>query len=309
VSSISEKKNELNLEECKRVIDRLNEINTLSIQFTGGEPFIRKDFLRILKYASQYNFSLTVLTNATLIDKKIAKKLGKLNLTSVQVSLDGSNASTHEKIRGVKGCFNKTLFGIKNLVNEGVRVTIATTFSKYNIKEMRKIYSLVEQLGVSAFLFGFVFPVGRGKNYFNRLSLSTTQMRKVQNFLLEKGRRGKVPVYIDENVSILEKGKGRPPICKAGRTMLAISAEGNFILCPMLPSVILGNIRGDDILSVWKKSKILAYIRNIKNVKGPCKECPILEKCGGGCKAMSFYTTGNLMGSDPFCPRKLYKLI
>jgi radical SAM protein with 4Fe4S-binding SPASM domain len=302
------KEKELGKEKCKKVIDKLDKLGVLSIHFTGGEPFIRNDFLEVLKYAAQYNFSLTVLSNGTLIDKKTAKELGKLNLTYVQISLDGSKASIHEKIRGVRGCFDRTLKGIRNLVREGVRVAIATTFSKYNVKDAKRIYKLAEELGVSAFLFGFVFPVGRGKEHYNCLSLSINEIKEIQKFLLEKEKKGKVPVYIDENVGKFEKGIWRPPICKAGRTMISISAEGNIILCPMLPNIVLGNAERDDILSIWKKSKILTYIRNIKNVKGECKSCPLLSKCGGGCRAMSFYSTGDPMGSDPFCSRKLYKL-
>ena len=92
--------NELKTNDIKKVLDRLNEINTISLHFTGGEPFVRKDFIDILEYANDYNFSITILTNATLINKKLAERLSMINIQSIQVSLDGAKAKTHNEIRG-----------------------------------------------------------------------------------------------------------------------------------------------------------------------------------------------------------------
>ena len=44
-------KNELNTEECFKIIDELRENNVQKICFFGGEPFARKDFLKIVDYA------------------------------------------------------------------------------------------------------------------------------------------------------------------------------------------------------------------------------------------------------------------
>jgi len=294
---------ELKTEEIKKVVDRLAEIETLSLQFTGGEPFLRKDFMTILKYAATYNFSITILTNATLITKALANKLSSLNIRSVQVSLDGAVASTHDRIRGVPGAFNLAVRGIKNLIEANIKVSIATTFSKINFNEADQIYELARRLGASSFLFGFVYPVGRGKDNFKNLCLSWKEMRKIQKLLVNKTKEYKnFPVYIDEAIGTLEKDKWRPPVCKAGRIMIAITAEGSMVLCPMLPHLTFGNVLKDDILAVWKDSPMLEYIRDLKNVKGRCARCRFLLKCGGGCKAMSYYKTNDLMGSDPFCP-------
>jgi radical SAM protein with 4Fe4S-binding SPASM domain len=300
-------KNELNTEEIKKLLDRLDEIGTISLHFTGGEPFVRKDFLDILEHANRHNFSITILTNATLIDRDLANKLSRINIHSVQVSLDGAKSETHDKIRGIAGAFDLTIRGIKNLIENEIKVSIATTFSKNNINEVEEIYELTKKLGASSFLFGFVFPVGRGKDNFKSLCLSWEEMRKIQKVLVNKARKNKdFPVYIDEAIGMLDKSKWRPPICKAGRIMIAITAEGNIVLCPMLPNVVLGNVRKDDILEIWKNSPMLNYIRNIKNIKGYCSKCPNLPNCGGGCKAMSYMYNNDPMSSDPFCPLRLF---
>lgn len=295
--------NELGTEEIKKIIDRLAEIGTISLQFTGGEPFIRKDFITILTYAAKYNFSITILTNATLITKALANKLSSINIHSVQVSLDGAIAETHDKIRGIPGTFDLTIRGIKNLIEAGIKVSIAATFSKSNFNEAEQIYELSKRLGASSFLFGFVYPVGRGKDSFKNLCLSWGEMRKIQRLLVNKAKENKdFPVYIDEAIGTLEKNKWRPPTCKAGRIMITITAEGNIVLCPMLPYLIFGNVRKDDILAIWKDSSMLKYIRDLRNIKGHCAKCTNLLKCGGGCKAMSYFETNDPMGSDPFCP-------
>lgn len=295
--------NELKTAEIKKLLDRLNEIGTISLHFTGGEPFARGDFIDILEYANKHNFSMTILTNATLITKNLAKRLSSINIHYVQVSLDGSNAEIHDKIRGVPDAFNLTISGIKNLIENGIKVSVAATFSKNNFEDVEKIYELAKNLGASSFLFGFVFPVGRGKDNFKHLCLSWKEMRKIQKFLVKKAKKNRnFPVYVDEAIGTLDESKWRFPVCKAARIMITITAEGNIVLCPMLPNVVFGNVRDNDILEIWERSPMLTYIRDVKNIKGHCSKCPNLLSCGGGCKAMSYMENNDLMSSDPFCP-------
>jgi len=89
------------------------------IEFSGGEPLTRNDMLQIMKNLSDNNHSIMLRTNATLVNKQIAKKLKKLdNLIMVAVSLDGSNENVFSILRG-NGVFEKTISGIKNLVDNG----------------------------------------------------------------------------------------------------------------------------------------------------------------------------------------------
>jgi len=299
-------KDELSTDEVKKFMKRFADLNVFTLQFTGGEPFIRKDFMELLRFAHELNFSIDILTNGTLINKEVAKKIASLNVHSVQVSLDGANPDTHDRFRGIPGAFQRTILAIKSLVKSKVRVSVATTFNRTNVNELDEIYQLVRDLGVCSFLFGFVYPIGRGEEVHRDLALSPEEQELVREFLIRESQKIKqtdgFSIYIDEAIGKIINGKVRPPVCKAGRIMVAITAEGNVALCPMLSELSAGNLRNQDIQDLWEKSPLFLYIRNIRNIKGYCSACKYLDVCGGGCKAMAFFKTGDPMGSDPHCP-------
>ena len=89
--------------EVKKIIDKIPKF--VSISFTGGEPFLRKDIFEILSYAAAKH-RVGVISNLILLNKAEAEKLLTLNLNSLMFSLDGDEKH-NDKIRE-KGNFQKT---------------------------------------------------------------------------------------------------------------------------------------------------------------------------------------------------------
>ena len=83
------------------------------LNFAGGEPFLRKDFLEIIRFASGLGFYTTVATNGWLIDsEKKAKKIVESGLGGIVFSIDGATANTHDKMRRYPGSFEKAMEAI-----------------------------------------------------------------------------------------------------------------------------------------------------------------------------------------------------
>ena len=85
---------ELNKNECFHIIDELVSNNFAHLKITGGEPFLRRDIIEILKYASE-NLETDISTNASMITDDIVRELNKIKLKMIHVSLDG-NKKEHE---------------------------------------------------------------------------------------------------------------------------------------------------------------------------------------------------------------------
>ena len=115
---------ELETQEITKFIDYIAETSTDSITFTGGEPLLHKDFLSIAGYTSDHGLSVSIFTNGELLNKHVLKNLSQINVQSIQISLDGSRARTHDFIRRKKGLFNKTLSAVKESKQKGFRVII-----------------------------------------------------------------------------------------------------------------------------------------------------------------------------------------
>jgi MoaA/NifB/PqqE/SkfB family radical SAM enzyme len=78
-------------EVLERRIDRIAELGTLAIEFTGGEPLMHPELPRLIAYATQKGFvQRKMITNAYLISPDKIEELNRAGLTHMQISLDGA---------------------------------------------------------------------------------------------------------------------------------------------------------------------------------------------------------------------------
>jgi molybdenum cofactor biosynthesis enzyme MoaA len=112
-------------------IDEALILGVKQFSFTGGEPFINKDIIRILDYALQHRPCL-VLTNATEPLLRRIKQLKPLqdreHALSFRVSLDYPDAARHDAGRG-EGMFATALAGLRKLHEMGFHVSVASQLS------------------------------------------------------------------------------------------------------------------------------------------------------------------------------------
>ena len=83
------------------------------------------------------------------------------------MSLDGADTETHEWVRGVAGCFEKALQGIKNLVSVGFRPQIIMSVMRRNRDQMEPLVRLAESCSAGSVKFNIVQPAARGEQMHN----------------------------------------------------------------------------------------------------------------------------------------------
>lgn len=141
VDNNSDKSLEMNTEKIKSVLDELKALGCLWLSFSGGEPFLRKDFMEIYLYAKKLGFIITIMTNATLITEEIAQTLSKYKPIQINVSIYGSDAKTYEAVSRIKGTFDRFKNGILLLKKHGLNVqlqTILMTVVKDDLNNIQK---------------------------------------------------------------------------------------------------------------------------------------------------------------------------
>lgn len=119
----------LTFEEVKSFIDEAIDKNlgTNEIGFTGGEPFMNKDILKMIEYSLLKKFKVLVLSNAMkpmLNKKENLLKLNHKNLT-IRVSIDHYEKEKHEEIRG-KNTFDVMMDGLLWLNQNDFNYALAT---------------------------------------------------------------------------------------------------------------------------------------------------------------------------------------
>ena len=119
----------LTFEEVKSFIDEAVDKNlgTNEIGFTGGEPFMNKDIMKMIDYSLRKRLKVLVLSNAMKPMLNRTKELIKLNHSNltIRVSIDHYEKEKHEEIRG-KNTYDVMLQGLKWLNENNFNYTLAT---------------------------------------------------------------------------------------------------------------------------------------------------------------------------------------
>ena len=97
----------------EEIIAELRSIGVKSIYFCGGEPFLRKDFLDIVKYGKSKGLNCSTISNGYLINEDLAKQIVTSGIDSIGISIDSADRELHDEIRGTKGAFDHAIEGIR----------------------------------------------------------------------------------------------------------------------------------------------------------------------------------------------------
>lgn len=247
---------ELSTNEALEVIDKLSKIAGIglpALSFSGGEPLIRKDFFEVASYASKKIPYLSIATNGTLLNKDNTKKVKDAGIDYVEISLDGASKAVHESFRRVPGCFEKTLEGIKNCMDEGLDVCIATTAHKENLSEVDRIINLAENLGTRFIHFNYI-PTGRAKAYVE-LDLNPKERLSI----LESIGKKLVSLYLKQKAEEEEFGRSD------------IKVDRYFSTCPQLANVVkkISKEKGEKF-TVTAHYAAKQGVENVANFLGGC---------------------------------------
>lgn len=134
----------------RALVDEAVAAGFTELYLTGGEPFLHPDITSLLDYAST-QLPTVVLTNAMLLRGRRAAGLGDLagRKLTVQTSLDGATPATHDRHRG-RGSFQRTVDGIRHLVDLGFVPRVALTETLDNSAEIPAVAELLARLGIPA---------------------------------------------------------------------------------------------------------------------------------------------------------------
>jgi len=92
--------NELTTSEAKALIDEIAAMQIFYINIGGGEPMMRRDFFELIEHAVDQHVGVKFSTNGTRIDEAAALRLASIDYLDIQISIDGVDAATSDRIRG-----------------------------------------------------------------------------------------------------------------------------------------------------------------------------------------------------------------
>jgi len=315
-------KNELSLtnmlnvfESFLRLGDRLSvQFPLMSVLFTGGEPFIRKDFIKFLEEVSQYKDKIvfTILTNGSFLTEDLIIKLkNEIGVRSIQLSLEGCR-DTNDDIRG-KGTYDLVKEKVKLLARLGMNTQISLTVTKNNLNDIPMIISDFSAYRVRFNLRRFV-PLGRGSNM-KAMMLSPTETEELYEYIEKVRHNSSLRININKECEEGIFGFPVPDMHRRyncglfDRRSISIAPNGDVYPCRRFP-IKIGNAMEKDLADILLKSEIYNKLSDIKTNDVRCLKCKFFDKCKGGsrCIAYAYFDNGLFDNPDPQCPRLFKKL-
>jgi mycofactocin radical SAM maturase len=287
------------------LIDELARMRVFQVNFGGGEPFLRPDFLEILRYAHRHGITTCVSTNGTLMDEPLVDAL--LEMASVdmapvylQVSLDGARAETNDAIRG-RGTFERILAGIEILARRDYPdLSLNMVVTRLNAGEVGEFDRLARRYGAKTRLSRFR-PSGGGCSTWDDLRLTRDQLATLSAFL------GEHPEILtgDSFFSLTPESRRNLGLnmCGAAKMTCAVAPDGSVYPCAFLsdPAFLAGNATAESLADIFAYSPVFRRFRELEVAS--CRGCDRFAICHGGCPAVGYFLTESMGLPDPECLR------
>lgn len=315
---------ELDTEESLALVKRLKDFGSPILIFTGGDPMMRRDLKDLVAYATQLGLrcSLTPTATALPTQHRLAalKEAGILRLA---LSLDAPSRVVHDAFRQVPGSWDRTIRILKNAREVGLSAQVNTTIARHNLHLLPEMIPFIQEVDAVQWSLFFLVPTGRAQLDW---MITPDEHESVFNWLYDLSKEAPfdikataAPMY--RRVAI-ERKKAEQPEGEAisfqgagfqyadgldrpvkgvndGNGFLFISHTGDIMPSGFLP-IKAGNVRTDDVLSVYRESPLFKELRNPALLKGKCGRCSYNNVCGGQ-RGRAYGVTGDYLETDPAC--------
>lgn len=310
---------ELSTEAGFALLDKLAEFGPpLShLVLTGGDPLKRPDLFDLISRARSLGFSVAITPSGTYaLTQRVVARLKDAGVSILALSLDGSTAGRHDRLRGVPGSFDWTVQAARWARSLGLPFQINSLVCAETRDDLPALLDLVGELGAQRWSLFFLVPIGRGRllrevepDAAERIMAWLYQVAPTVPFAI---KTTEAPFYrrvVAQRRAHERRGGGIPPDLDSARQghgvrdgngILFISHVGDIYPAGFLP-LRLGNVTTSDPVEVYRRHPLLVSLRDPDRFKGKCGRCEFRFVCGGS-RARAWSATGDPLESDPLCP-------
>lgn len=310
---------ELSLSRICSIFQEAKSMKINSITLSGGEAFMRPDFVDIVAEAIKANLIPFVSTKSYLSKKKCAL-LKDSGLQNIQVSIDSPFEKTANMMTGSKGYFNQMIKTIDNLNSVGMRVKAKAVVTSFNVNQVLELIEFLSKKNIS-----WIHFVRYGRSNFRHqdpLFVSNEDL-KIAWEKIERYKSVHPEIRVDHNLgdlNVMPREKTREEkerlfneraVCGVGKFTLTILPDGAAFACEQLPTndeFIYGDLKKQTISEIWNSKKLADLVKppREKFVDQPCYTCNDFDECHdkkGRCLRDAYILFGNAYAVDPKCPQ------
>jgi radical SAM protein with 4Fe4S-binding SPASM domain len=257
------------------VLDQCRDMGLLSLTLSGGEPLLHKNFPDFLRKAKEYDFSINILSNLTLLNGEIIAEMKANRLSSVQVSLYSMKPEVHDAITQMPGSFYKTRDAILRLIENDIPLQISCPTMKQNKNDYVDVLNWAHEhkcRAVTDYIMMARYDHTTG-NLNNRLSLD--EVGAVINDIIKNDEDYQREVSGADFEERDQRDRSNDIVCGVCVSSICMIANGNVYPCPGWQDYVCGNVREMPLKEIWGNSPKVKYLRGLRKKDFPkCLKCP-----------------------------------
>ena len=265
---------EMDTDQWLAVIEKCRSIGIPQLTFTGGEPTLRQDLVKLVQAAQWFVTRLN--TNGRMLTSALCKDLRAASLDAVQITFYSADEAVHNELVGVDG-YTDTVNGIKNALAAGLNVSLNTPLCSLN-KDYRATVEFAYDLGIRYLTCSGLIPAGNAAESASksvRLTPGelTEVLRPAMDFALSHGMEVNFtsPGWLDED-TLTGLGFAQIPSCGACLSNMAVAPDGTVLPCQSwLTGHGLGHILRTPWNRIWRSPECCAIRVESARMKRLCQ--------------------------------------
>ena len=286
-----------------------------TVIFSGGDPLERADLWELLDAAHALGIPTAVTPSATpTLTREHFVELKRHHVSAVSMSLDGSTAALHDRIRNVAGCFDDTMQAWNWIAELEIPLLVNTVVAQETAGDLAAIYALLKMKKLVRWSLFFLIAVGRGR-YLEPVSSERAQA--IMHWMYEASLEAPFVIGATEAPSYrriaLETMRARgmteeqiagTPLhagfgIRDGSGVAFVSKTGAVYPTGFLP-LSGGNVRQCGLVDIYRNSRLFVDLRDPAKLAGACGVCEYRRICGGS-RARAYAATGDPLEQDTLC--------
>jgi MoaA/NifB/PqqE/SkfB family radical SAM enzyme len=241
--------NHMDTEAMLGVADQLLEMRPFVICMCGGEPLLRRDLETLVAHLRRDVPHVNMVSNGWLLTSQRLEGLLEAGVKSIQISLDGASALTHDNIRGMAGAWERAVAAIRLLVESDMCPPVTLIPHRLNYLEIEDWAELCLDLGVNTLRLMPLIPIGRARDNSETLELGTPERMQILA-ALRRIRLRHPEVSVEWGDPLEHIYNFTDPDNPMRTYSLEVRSDGKLVVSTYLPLVV-GDLRRHTLKEYW----------------------------------------------------------
>lgn len=303
---LSRRDAELSTREWADVFRQASALGVLQLHLSGGEPASRRDLEDITRAAAEADLYSNLITSGVGLTAARLKTLAERGLEHVQLSVQGAEAETADRIGGYKGGFARKMQVAEWVCAEGLPLTVNAVMHRQNFDRLEQTIELALTLGARRLEVATVQFHGWAAQNRGALMPTLEQVERATATVEAARTRLEGRLVIDYVPADYYARFPKPCMGGWGAVGLVVTPSGAVMPCHAageIESLRFETVRERPLDEIWRDSDAFNAFRGEDWMQEPCRSCERRHVDFGGCRCQAMAILGDPAATDPACEK------